>query len=164
MTRASGRRLLARFRRDLGLFRALTWRERGLLVESALLVPLIALWMRPLGFRRLRSILTRAAPLPVSEGRDGPGTGEDGRERAVRIARVVDIGSRRGPCKGTCLQRSLALWFLLRRRGVESDLRIGVRRDPEDFAAHSWVELDGFVLNDHQEIGSRFAPLDEAVR
>ena len=50
---------------------------------------------------------------------------------------------RRGP---DCLPRALAIFVLLRRRGVPATLRIGVKRYP--FGAHAWVECRGEVLDD----------------
>jgi hypothetical protein len=45
-----------------------------------------------------------------------------------------------------CLQRSVVLTRLLRRRGVAADLVIGCRMPP--LAAHAWVEVGGEVIND----------------
>ena len=45
-----------------------------------------------------------------------------------------------------CLPRALAIFLLLRRRGVPATLRIGVKRYP--FGAHAWVECLGDVLDD----------------
>lgn len=81
------------------------------------------------------------------------------------LARLVDIGSKFGPAKPNCLARSLVLWWLLERRGVDSEVRIGVRRSREhagmDF--HAWVERDGVVLNDAPDIRSQFATFDRAI-
>ena len=44
-----------------------------------------------------------------------------------------------------CLPRAIAIYVLLRRRGVPATLRIGVKRFP--FAAHAWVECLGDVLD-----------------
>jgi len=48
----------------------------------------------------------------------------------------------------TCLERSLALWWLLARRGVASQLRIGVRKTGEKFEAHAWVEHGGAAIGE----------------
>jgi len=44
-----------------------------------------------------------------------------------------------------CLQRSVALTSLLRRKGWNGRLIIGFRALP--FVSHAWVEIDGAVLN-----------------
>jgi hypothetical protein len=51
---------------------------------------------------------------------------------------------------------------LLGRHGIETDLRIGVRRALGQFEAHAWVELDGIALNDSNDVGQRYSPFDWA--
>ncbi|HOS92053.1 MAG TPA: lasso peptide biosynthesis B2 protein [Armatimonadota bacterium] len=61
----------------------------------------------------------------------------DGLARAVDD--VLAVSRRRN-----CLTRSLMLYRMLRRRGVEVELRIGVRREgAEGIAGHAWLLLDG---------------------
>lgn len=47
----------------------------------------------------------------------------------------------------TCLSRSLALAWLLRRRGVDASVCIGARQDLGRFEAHAWVEVAGVAIN-----------------
>ena len=63
----------------------------------------------------------------------------------------------------TCLTRSLLLRWLLRRYGTPSDLRIGVRFEEGELAAHAWVEKDGIPLNDRPELVARYAAFDQPV-
>ena len=62
-----------------------------------------------------------------------------------------------------CLTQCLALVRLLSRRGVVSELRIGVRRENDRLHAHAWVELMGEVLNDKQHCLQSFAAFDRAI-
>jgi hypothetical protein len=48
--------------------------------------------------------------------------------------------------RGNCLSRSLVLHWLLRRNGVDSKFRIGVRTHPS-FKAHAWITFQGRPLN-----------------
>lgn len=48
------------------------------------------------------------------------------------------------PRRALCLEQSLTLFVLLRRRGVPADLRLGVQ--PRPFQAHAWVEAGGRPL------------------
>jgi hypothetical protein len=66
--------------------------------------------------------------------------------------------------RATCLPRSLALWWLLRRRGIAADLRIGVRKEGGRFEAHAWTEWRGTVLNDGDDVGERFAVFQRAIK
>lgn len=45
------------------------------------------------------------------------------------------------PRRALCLEQSLTLYLLLRRRGVPAELRLGVQ--PRPFYAHAWIEADG---------------------
>ena len=63
-----------------------------------------------------------------------------------RLAWCVRTMARLVPA-ATCLTQGLALQALLHRRGVASDLKLGVRRDGADgLAAHAWVVVDGRVV------------------
>lgn len=52
------------------------------------------------------------------------------------------------PRRAMCLEQSLALFVLLRRRDIAADLRVGVQTLP--FSAHAWVEVDGEAVNEKQ--------------
>jgi hypothetical protein len=61
---------------------------------------------------------------------------------AVRRAR------RYGRLNFACLEEALTIQWMLRRRAVESDLRIGVRRtDDDQLLAHAWIECAGEILS-----------------
>jgi hypothetical protein len=71
----------------------------------------------------------------------------DGQEQARRTFTAVDRATmlyyRR---RQDCLPRALAIFILLRRQGIPSELCFGVKKFP--FAAHSWVETCGERLDD----------------
>jgi len=56
---------------------------------------------------------------------------------------------------GTCLTRSLALYWLLRRYGIHCSIRIGIQQDQPQFAAHAWVEVNGIALNAGPKVWQR---------
>jgi hypothetical protein len=53
---------------------------------------------------------------------------------------------------GMCLARSLTLWTLLRRRGIETELRIGYRKRDGKIEGHAWLEHDGAPVNEEAEV------------
>ncbi len=57
-----------------------------------------------------------------------------------RMAWLVDVADRYAPGRSSCLRQTAALAWLLRRRGVATNLRIGVAREEGKFMAHSWLE------------------------
>jgi hypothetical protein len=58
------------------------------------------------------------------------------------------------PKQTLCLQKASVTTSLLRQHGFHADLKIGVRKQP--FHAHAWVEVDGQVVGDHQNVRKYF--------
>ena len=76
----------------------------------------------------------------------------------VRAAeRAVARASALYPGRAKCLEQSLVLYYLLRRRGIAVQYCQGVMAYP--FEAHAWVEYAGEVLNDIPEHAVSFARL-----
>jgi hypothetical protein len=133
-------------------------------LRALALFPVITLAVRRYGLRRVQDRLARWAPPPST----GPRTAAAADE-ARRLAWIVQVAGRRGPWRPNCLQRSVVLWWLLARRGLHGDLRIGVRRKPgspsgsRQLDFHAWVERDGIVLNDTPLVHEQFATFDRAI-
>lgn len=140
-------------------FRHLSRAEQWLLLQTGFLLPLIALALRVFGFRRLHGALARLLPMPGATSRSA----EQALTQAYATAQVVQAAVRQSPYPVNCLQQSLVLWWLLRRRRLSSDLRLGVRKATSRFEAHAWVEYRGFVLNDSEDVHQRFAPFDQSI-
>jgi hypothetical protein len=143
--------------RDLAKLRALTGAERRLLIVSCMATPLVALGFSLFGFRRVHAVMSR---WPRPAGTPFP-TAEAAWARARSAARVVSIAAGSGPVRATCLRRSLLLWWLLRRDGIETSLRVGVNRDGGTLSAHAWVEYRGRPLNDAEDIAARFPAFEQ---
>jgi hypothetical protein len=123
--------------------------EWGILLAAVWLLPATALSLRMFGYRRTRAWMERHA----SPNRSGPA---DPRLEAARVARLVSVAAHRGPYRANCLRQALVAWWLLGRRGVDTNLVIGVRKDEQGFAAHAWVELDGDVIIGGADSPGRF--------
>lgn len=65
------------------------------------------------------------------------------------------------PGRAKCLEQSLALYCLLRRRGIAVKYCQGVQ--PFPFQAHAWVEYRGQVINDIAEHAEQFARLPDQL-
>ena len=72
---------------------------------------------------------------------------------------AVNRASRYYPKTPKCLQRSIALASMLRKRGIAADLQIGVQNSP--FRSHAWVEVAGMVINDVPDIRNVYPTLHE---
>ena len=79
------------------------------------------------------------------------------------IGALANIAGKHVPFGSTCLTRSLALTWLLRRHSVSCELRIGVRFVQGNFEAHAWVEHEGTPINDTNDVTARFAMFREPI-
>lgn len=80
---------------------------------------------------------------------------------AERSARSVAIAAAFFPGRAICLEQSVALYVLLRRRGVAVSLRIGVQ--PYPFQAHAWIELDGRPVFENADELVKFVAFPEGL-
>jgi len=115
--------------------------EQWTLVKLCLLLPGVGLSLRIVGFKGAVRILSALLPATDISPPD-----KNALTRAHHLGRLVDIAARYGIYRATCLRRTLALWCLLRRRGVPAEIRVGVRKSDNTIAAHAWVELAGAVV------------------
>jgi hypothetical protein len=162
----------------LRAFFSLPSHERRLLLLALVGLPATAVLLRLIGFKRCYAGLRRLVR-PRQTMAPAPNM-----LRAHRVARLISLANGRLPPAANCLQRSLVLWALLRRDGVESDLRIGVRKERPShgkgaangrstashhlqlrpgFEAHAWVEWQGVVLNDTPDVRRRYAAFDRPI-
>ncbi len=141
-------------------FQRLSSLERGLVLEAT--GGFLATWvgLRLIGFRRWRRVLAVFAP-PANA--TGPAQDASVEEPALLIARMEAAAARNLFLRTNCLEQSLVLWWLLRRRGTAADLRIGARKDSDRFEAHAWVELNSQVLNDATAEHRHFVPFEKPV-
>ena len=121
-----------------------------------MLLPAVGAANRVFGFTRVQNAL---AVTPERGGRQLT------TENALYVVAIVELAARRGPFRANCLQRSMVTWWFLRRRGLTTSIRFGVRPTSLDQRPdfHAWLEHDGVVLNDDDDIGERFFPFDHFV-
>jgi hypothetical protein len=72
---------------------------------------------------------------------------------------MVAVATRHLPWHSTCLERSLVLRRLLAKRGLDTELCIGVRKERETLQAHAWLEKGGEVVNDSPLTTAAYARL-----
>ena len=136
----------------------LSFTEKRLLVESVVLLPISAVVLRFTSLRRFQSFLSMAG--------DRSRRGYLNRSTiaaAFETAKMVRLASSRGLCRGNCLQRSVTLWWLLRRQNIECDIRFGARKERGKLTAHAWVEVEGLVLDEEAASKWAFTPFMSAV-
>jgi hypothetical protein len=138
--------------RRIARLRSLRKEQWGVVLASLVLLPAVQLSLRLRGFKRTAGTLAahsarRAVPARASDARGA--------------AEAVGIVAGRPAIGARCLGRSLVLWFLLRRRGIDAELVIGagIPRDGE-LPAHAWVEVAGEPVNDAANVRERFGGFD----
>jgi hypothetical protein len=130
-------------------FSATDWR---LLAESVVTLVASAVVLRLIAFPRVVAWAKRPSCRHAASWSLG------GVERA---AWLVGLASRATHTQ--CLTRSITLTRVLARRGIASDLRIGVRADKQQFEAHAWVEWNGHVLHDRATALDKYSAFDTPI-
>lgn len=117
------------------ILRQLTCTQRRTLVLALVLLPLFAVLLRLSSPARLLSRI------------DAGGSPEPGAlASALALARPVNLVAAR--LRATCLTRSLVLHWILARRGIGAELKVGVRNEGGGLHAHAWLECGGVPVND----------------
>lgn len=142
-----------------------------MLVQAFVLLPLTFCGVYALGISRWQLVLMKLARVRSASvryrGLDSKASTEvmpraEARsiERARAIARIVHIAAHHGVYRANCLQQTLVLWSLLRRDGIESEIRFGARKKDGQLQAHAWVEYLGVVLNEESDVCRHFSPFE----
>ncbi|MFE5686904.1 lasso peptide biosynthesis B2 protein [Streptomyces sp. NPDC056512] len=120
-------------------------------VEVGLWLRAVHLLIRTMGFGRVLRLLSLAAP---DYTRADPPSVQD----VARLKRAVQSHSRRSWfVNDDCKAEAVTAFVLLRRRGLEAVLHVGVREHP--FALHAWTSSAGLCIPDSDPRGHAFAPV-----
>ncbi|CAN5807182.1 hypothetical protein BH23GEM6_BH23GEM6_20150 [soil metagenome] len=122
-------------------------RRAGQLAVVSLL-RLVDLSLRHFTYRSVRRFLRATSPSSVHAPGDFA--------LACRFGRTVNVLAGRAGLEDSCLRRSLVTWWLLRWRGVETEVRIGMKLGVDGVRAHAWLEQGGRPINDVDEIGRQY--------
>lgn len=125
--------------RRLSRLLTMSWPERRLLFQAALVVSVIrvGLWLLPFGTMERALGALGGPPTTRRRGRAVP---------ADAVALAVSRVAARVP-GATCLTQALAARLLLARRGYPARLCVGFGRPiGGDLEGHAWVESDGRVV------------------
>jgi hypothetical protein len=117
--------------------------------EAVLALVAVDVILRLRGYATARSIVGRCAASNASP---------IDRQLCQATVAAVDRAATCYPRRLMCLERSLAIAWLLRRRGVNAQLVIGCRHTP--FYAHAWVEHAGEVINDRASVAQKYPEME----
>jgi hypothetical protein len=137
--------------------RALSIRDRLNLLLYSVLLLLVDAGLRSMGYRRLRASLA-AHPQHLTKY---PGNEVEAIEVSRHVSYLVTVAARHGLLQPSCLRQSLLIWWLLRRKGIPTDLRIGVKKQGVQLYAHAWIRLGNEIINDSVEVECNFSAFDD---
>ena len=125
--------------------------------RAAILLPLVRWSLRLRGYGKTFTSLQRRVQLQAK----GTENLAEVREKVQATCRMVRAALRYSLTEFTCLEESLTLWYLLRKQGIPTCLRIGVRKENEKFEAHAWVEHGGEALNQDEAMHRHYAAFEQ---
>jgi hypothetical protein len=138
-----------RLRRALDL----SWNDWAIVLQAWVWLLAVDLGLRVLSFGRLKRLLgVGGRTRPPADGDQAAGTIRE-------LGRLVRIAGRYHLVPARCLQMSLVLQWLLARRGIVTEMRIGVRKAEDGLSAHAWLEHNGQPIDEPERIETRFSPL-----
>jgi hypothetical protein len=158
---------------DRSILRKLRWfvhaRDRWLAVEAILLLWLVRLMLWVLPYRRWQQAVKRWTVVSGGQPEQTPPQlsvvqVNDRLSFSRRIGRIVVAASGYVP-RATCLPQAISAQIMLARRGVASDLQIGVLLKQTDgttqpigktskLLGHAWLRVEGkIIIGDLPDIG-----------
>ena len=143
-------------------FSAIDADARGIFLRATAVLPVISVSLKMRGFGATQEFLLRPLPVVRQASQEKSIDTACDLKRTELTSRMVNAAIRHVWRASTCLEKSLALWWLLRRQGIASQLRIGARKVNDKFEAHAWVERDGAALNEPQQEHRHYATFDAA--
>jgi len=138
-------------------FSSLERDAQKLFLRAMVTLPVVALSLRWRGFRATQATLQKSISSGIPELDPELAT-----KHLTLTAHMVNAADRHGLVHPSCLAKSMALWWLLGRQGISSELRVGIQKENEKFQAHAWVERDGTALNEPEEHHHHYAAFDAA--
>ncbi len=118
---------------------------------------LIEAWLNLLAARVMIQF-TRCEQLIDSPQEAGAfwGGGEKAQAEAERLGTLIRYAAAAHIPPVSCLPRALALNKMLAARGIPSQVQIGGRKVNQTFHAHAWVQVNGRVVAETEDVVSRF--------
>jgi transglutaminase superfamily protein/coenzyme PQQ synthesis protein D (PqqD) len=104
-----------------------------------------------LRLRGFEALIRKVEAWPIREPRNSDP------EICRRVCAIVTRAQVYYPRKAMCLQHSAVVTCLLRRRGVPAQMVLAAQEFPPK--AHAWVDLGGTVVNDSQQVKTRYREL-----
>ncbi len=138
--------------------RSLSGDERWHLASALFWLPATRVLLRLIGFRRTLGFYQQHNVLAAE---DSPANHD--LDIATMAARMISIAANHGLYRAHCLPKALVLIKFLQARDIPCNLKIGTRRQGEEFGAHAWVECAGVAINEDTDVESRYAVFNAPI-
>jgi Transglutaminase-like superfamily len=132
-------------------FCLLTLQEKLSFLEAFGLLATISLSIKLVAFRYIHALLQRGQ---LTDPRGNTFPHQDHADSLSLVSCSVSRAAKALPWETLCLSRSIAAFLMLRRRGIPTDLVLGVKRQASSLVAHAWIEVGSVGAG-----GSTYTPL-----
>lgn len=133
-------------------------RELAIIAALAILLPMVDVMLRSLGFKRMLRLAMAART--VADSQQSASAAELAAAR--RLAALARAVGEKHLWRSACLPQTLLVVAWLRRRGLDARLRIGVLKPLDQAPAHAWAEVDGIGLDPDADRHRAFAENKQA--
>jgi hypothetical protein len=133
---------------------------RGIFLRATAVLPVISISLKMRGFGATQEFLLRSFPIAPQTSQQDSIHVVGALKRTELTSRMVNAAIGHVWRASTCLEKSLALWWLLGRQGIACEVRIGARKRGGKFEAHAWLERDGVAINEPQQEHRHYAAFD----
>lgn len=125
-------------------------------IKISLLVPLVEFGIKTIKFKRTLSVLKFCL-------NENPPNSENELKIVHRYKNYLYLYHKQVPFLGKCLARCLTLWFFLKRQGIETELKFGMKKENGKLLAHSWIEYKGKRIVSESELDEHYIPFNESI-
>ncbi len=135
---------IARWKRNLGKFRQLEWRDKKLLLRAVFWLAIARIMLIVIPLRRLLDNKDNVVVAEV-EGLSP--------EFLQRVTYAISAAANHVPWRSDCFPQAIAARMLLKRDGYDSTMHIGVERIGDDMLnGHAWLTCGDSVVTGGSEV------------
>ncbi len=138
-------------------YQSLPLGDRFKLIAYAFLLVQVQIALSWFGYQKVYTFLaTHPGKRHIFPGQAGKALDE-----AKHCVYLVSIAARYGIVRATCLRQALLAFWLLCRRGIFTELRIGVRKVEGSINAHAWLKYGEDVITEGSQVEKNFSAFED---